>query len=45
MLRAMILSVTLVLLPLVSASAEDRASLGANAALKYWQAFAPSCPS
>src|SRR5262249_52314146 len=39
MLRALFLAVTLVVLPLPAASADAGPDLGANAALKYWQAF------
>jgi hypothetical protein len=39
MLRAMCLSLAVLIVPLVSARA-DAPDLGANAALKYWQAFA-----
>jgi hypothetical protein len=40
MLRALCLAMTLIVLPLGSASADAPPDLGANAALKYWQAFA-----
>ena len=40
MLRALSLAMTILLLPLGSASADAPSDLGANAALKYWQAFA-----
>ncbi len=40
MLRATCLSLTLLLLPRTPMSADTPADLGANAALKYWQAFA-----
>jgi hypothetical protein len=40
MLRALCLAMTIFVLPLVPASADEGPNLGANAALKYWQAFA-----
>ncbi len=40
MVRALVLTLSLCLLPLTRASANGPADLGANAALKYWQAFA-----
>ncbi len=40
MLRALCLTLTLLVLPRGYASADDRPGPGANAALKYWQAFA-----
>lgn len=40
MLRAMCLAMTILVLPLASAPADAPPDLGANAALKYWQAFA-----
>jgi hypothetical protein len=40
MLRALCLAMTIFVLPLGHASADDAPDLGANAALKYWQAFA-----
>jgi len=40
MLRALILAMTIFVLPLGSAFAEGGADPGGNAALKYWQAFA-----
>ncbi len=38
--RAMFLAMTILVLPLASAPADAPPDLGANAALKYWQAFA-----
>ena len=40
MLRALCLATTILVLPLGHASADAPADLGANAALRYWQAFA-----
>jgi hypothetical protein len=40
MLRAVYLTMTVLLLPMVAASADAGSDPGANAALKYWQAFA-----
>ena len=40
MLRALSLAMTILVLPLGYASADAPLDLGANAALKYWQAFA-----
>ena len=40
MLRALCLAMTILVLPLGYASADAPPDLGANAALKYWQAFA-----
>jgi hypothetical protein len=40
MLRALCLAMTLFVLPLQSARSDAGPNLGANAALKYWQAFA-----
>jgi hypothetical protein len=40
MLRALCLAMTMLVFPLASARADAPADLGANAALKYWQAFA-----
>jgi len=40
MLRALCLAITILALPSGYASAEAPSDLGANAALKYWQAFA-----
>ncbi|HEV3259691.1 MAG TPA: hypothetical protein VG013_22680 [Gemmataceae bacterium] len=40
MLRALYLAMTILVLPLGRASADARPDLGANAALKYWQALA-----
>jgi hypothetical protein len=40
MLRTLCLAMTVVLFPVGLASADSPADLGANAALKYWQAFA-----
>src|SRR5437016_4930095 len=40
MLRALCLAMTLVVVPLGSAPADDSPALGRNAALVYWQAFA-----
>jgi hypothetical protein len=44
MLRAFCLVLSLLVLPLTAAGAEPVANLGANAALKYWQAFATLPP-
>src|SRR5262245_39994597 len=44
MVRAVCLIVALLGLPLASASADSGPALGANAALKYWQAFAQLPP-
>jgi len=40
MLRVICLASAIVLVPLATASADSAGDLGANAALKYWQAFA-----
>ena len=40
MLRAACLTVTILVLPMAPAFAEAGSDPGANAALKYWQAFA-----
>jgi hypothetical protein len=44
MLRALCLAMTFLVLPLDRASADTDPDLGANAALKYWQAFATLPP-
>src|SRR6185312_6219422 len=40
MLRAVFLAMAVLVIPLKSATADTTSDMGANAALKYWQAFA-----